>query len=587
MRNKLKSIGVILFSLGFSILLTFVFNSISLKITSYMKVKDNVVTVDDLHEGSLYKLTNIKKEKDYITISFKLSEPIGLTINYLKYKHEIYIDNKLVSQNIDESLGKYDNKYAYKSFVLEEDSIVTVKGKGVSATTHFIADEVTMDNHIQARTFIYSMYFICFFIIAVVNIIMFLNNRKQIHFLCMAITSIFVMFKVVIKGDLYFLIEMFGITIQNQYYLNILTGVIWTYFPVFAIAFFFKITISKKINYILAAIFILMLGLGFIGEYGYTYNIIVGLIIPFYLYILYFGIVNKKRMYIWVIVADIIIGASSFYKGGISSGYFPSGDVNFVTYIPATGQLVFIIIFLGIFLYSHFEEVHRLKDNQLQFERIKLLRGIGHDLKLPLSVIKSSNQIISKYDMSKEDRQDYLGTGLVAINELELMVQNISSYISNNKIKTNIKEEISVKESFQNLDKQFSIYKDNKDYYFKLVKYTKDAIINITYSNFYRLIFNLVNNAFKYTNEGGTITVSYEIFDKVYIYVEDTGIGMSASEIQKIFEPFYRADNARTKEGLGIGLSVVKNILDNAKAEIKVSSVVNEGTKIILIFDKK
>lgn len=97
----------------------------------------------------------------------------------------------------------------------------------------------------------------------------------------------------------------------------------------------------------------------------------------------------------------------------------------------------------------------------------------------------------------------------------------------------------------------------------------------------YRAFYNLVENAVKYNRPGGTVKVAMERRDgKAAVRIEDTGLGIGAEELRHIFEPFYRADPSRSQSipGSGLGLSVVRMILERHRGEIGVESQPGEGT---------
>jgi two-component system phosphate regulon sensor histidine kinase PhoR len=93
---------------------------------------------------------------------------------------------------------------------------------------------------------------------------------------------------------------------------------------------------------------------------------------------------------------------------------------------------------------------------------------------------------------------------------------------------------------------------------------------------------NLIDNAVKYTPEAGTININVISGEKdVSISVEDNGSGIPQEDLPRIFERFYRVekDRSREKGGSGLGLSIVKHILELHNIQIKVESEVNKGTK--------
>jgi two-component system phosphate regulon sensor histidine kinase PhoR len=102
-------------------------------------------------------------------------------------------------------------------------------------------------------------------------------------------------------------------------------------------------------------------------------------------------------------------------------------------------------------------------------------------------------------------------------------------------------------------------------------------------AQFDQVLLNLLENAIKFTPAGGTVTISSK--DKEGCFsVDDTGIGMPESEIPKIFQRFYRIDRARSKGSTGLGLSIVKHILDSHDAKITVTSKEKKGSSFLLEF---
>jgi len=110
--------------------------------------------------------------------------------------------------------------------------------------------------------------------------------------------------------------------------------------------------------------------------------------------------------------------------------------------------------------------------------------------------------------------------------------------------------------------------------------------VKATTEDMEHLLSNLVNNAIKYTNPGGKVTVSFrEERDRVIGVVADTGIGIAPEEIPRIFDEFYRAESAKGKApGTGLGLSIVKRVVGLYGGDIHVESEVGKGSRFIFSF---
>ena len=100
-----------------------------------------------------------------------------------------------------------------------------------------------------------------------------------------------------------------------------------------------------------------------------------------------------------------------------------------------------------------------------------------------------------------------------------------------------------------------------------------------------RVIINIISNSVKYTPDGGKIDVYVgSVHNDVYIKIKDTGIGIPQSDIDKIFERFYRVDKARSRQmgGTGLGLSIAKEIIEQNNGNISITSELGKGTEVVI-----
>ena len=98
----------------------------------------------------------------------------------------------------------------------------------------------------------------------------------------------------------------------------------------------------------------------------------------------------------------------------------------------------------------------------------------------------------------------------------------------------------------------------------------------------HQILINLLDNAMKYTPDGGVITLGTRPYGaaEVEIFVKDSGVGIPAEDVPRLFERFYRVDKARSRElgGTGLGLAIVKHLVLAQNGEVRVESVLNEGS---------
>ncbi|WP_024790471.1 cell wall metabolism sensor histidine kinase WalK [Lebetimonas sp. JS085] len=162
------------------------------------------------------------------------------------------------------------------------------------------------------------------------------------------------------------------------------------------------------------------------------------------------------------------------------------------------------------------------------------------------------------------------------INSLLLLTKNLNN--QNNKLIELDDVLLQVLERFEGKlkEKNLKLHIEN----FEKVLFTGDKnLIYVVFSN-------LIENAIKYTPENKNIYVSLYQDSNIHFIVEDEGIGIKKEEISKITDEFYRIEKSRNKktEGFGLGLSIVKKIVEFYNGKIIISSEVNKDTKVEVVF---
>jgi nitrogen fixation/metabolism regulation signal transduction histidine kinase len=116
----------------------------------------------------------------------------------------------------------------------------------------------------------------------------------------------------------------------------------------------------------------------------------------------------------------------------------------------------------------------------------------------------------------------------------------------------------------------------------KLVKkYSEGNFITADIKKIDQVIWNLINNSVKAVNEEGIIEITIYAKDRdIYLSIKDNGVGIASSEMAKIFTPFY----SKFSSGIGLGMAIVKRIIDEHNFDIKIISEKNIGTEVIICF---
>ena len=225
-----------------------------------------------------------------------------------------------------------------------------------------------------------------------------------------------------------------------------------------------------------------------------------------------------------------------------------------------------------------------LKDEQER--RNKFIMGISHDLRTPVALIKGYSEAITDGVVGDMDEiKKSLGIVETKADQLESMINDLINYVKlNNADWLQTLEPISLKpllENFASSSKSTAeVYKRNI-----VIEIDVDENLKVPMDKnlVNRVLENLFSNALRYTRDGDSITIScIQKKDSVVVSVTDTGIGMEEKDLQRIFDLFYRATNSRREQGMGIGLSVVKTVIDAHGWKIGVESELGKGSSFII-----
>jgi two-component system phosphate regulon sensor histidine kinase PhoR len=214
--------------------------------------------------------------------------------------------------------------------------------------------------------------------------------------------------------------------------------------------------------------------------------------------------------------------------------------------------------------------------------------NVTHELKTPLTSI--SGFVETLQDGAAEDpevRNKFLDIIAIETARLKRLIEDIL-IISDieNKREVNTDSDINVRESIEEILASMKPIIEAKGV--KVITYyAYEIYIGGNPDRFKQLMVNLIENAVKYSYDGGTVTITAKRKEgKVYISVNDEGIGISEENLSRIFERFYRVDKSRSQKvgGTGLGLAIVKHIAALFEAEIQVESEPGKGSTFTVIF---
>lgn len=218
----------------------------------------------------------------------------------------------------------------------------------------------------------------------------------------------------------------------------------------------------------------------------------------------------------------------------------------------------------------------------------EIFSNISHELKTPLNVIYSTNQLMELYlknDSFDSNREKVAKCISVVKQNCYRFIKLINNIVDMSKIDSGYYRVSLSNENIvnitENIVQSVSDYVKRKGLNIIFDTNTEEKIIACDPIKIERIILNLISNAIKFTNAGGSIFVNLiDKYDTVEISVEDTGIGMSKKDLDNIFKRFHQVDKSlsRNSEGSGIGLTLVKSIVELHGGKISAESTLDKGS---------
>ena len=274
---------------------------------------------------------------------------------------------------------------------------------------------------------------------------------------------------------------------------------------------------------------------------------------------------TKNYVVYFTILSDYYLGAKYLFIEIPKNSALTAMIYEKIALYSTIALIIFLII--GYFLAKLF--IKPMKDS------IKLLdnfiKDATHEINTPISIINTNIEMVDSSKLSKRESK--------ILNRVRIASRTLETVYKDLKFAT-----------LENSSKQESIKFNLKDVveerveYFSLLIESKKLKINLNLEDFYieadpkliaRLIDNLISNAIKYNRNGGSISI---IINEKKLIVEDSGIGIKKENLDKLFTRYIRFNNS--EGGFGLGLNIVKQIVDIYNLKIDITSELEKGTKV-------
>lgn len=209
--------------------------------------------------------------------------------------------------------------------------------------------------------------------------------------------------------------------------------------------------------------------------------------------------------------------------------------------------------------------------------------NVSHEMKTPIAIIKNYAELLKAEHITEEQRKDYAESIEGAAMRLSSLISNILKLnkLENQRITPEVKL-YDVSRQLCECILQFEDAWEEKE--LELETEIEDAAMVEADESLLELVWNnLLSNAIKFTEPGGTITVKQTTDDRfIKVVVSDTGCGMDCDSMKHIFDKFYQGDTSHSKEGNGLGLALVKRVLELLDGDIQVFSEQAKGSSFVV-----
>ena len=215
--------------------------------------------------------------------------------------------------------------------------------------------------------------------------------------------------------------------------------------------------------------------------------------------------------------------------------------------------------------------------------KVDFISNVSHEIKTPLAVIQNYATLIQDESLDSIKRKEYAKTLITASKRITDLITNI---LKLNKLEN---QEIQEKHEAFNLTDalsesvvEFESLIENKNIDLDC---DFDDVTIVSSKSLLEIVWNnLISNAIKFTDNGGKVAITLKRIDtNVEISVSDTGCGMTSETGERIFEKFYQGDTSRSSAGNGLGLALVKKVIDILGGEISVFSELNKGSTFTIL----
>ena len=225
--------------------------------------------------------------------------------------------------------------------------------------------------------------------------------------------------------------------------------------------------------------------------------------------------------------------------------------------------------------------------NGMDYMRKDFMSNVSHEIRTPVAAIAGFSEMLLDGGLSEQEQKEYLSYIYQESQRLSRMSENMlhMSRLDHQNI-VDLSQEVKVDEQIRRCIILLGEKWPDKDIHYEL-QLEKCSIVS-NYDLLFQLWTNLIDNAIKYSEQSSTIWISLKTENhSLKISIKDEGVGISKEKLSKIYDKFYQCDESHKKQGSGLGLSIVKRIIELLKGTILCESEEGIGTTMTVILPVK
>lgn len=217
--------------------------------------------------------------------------------------------------------------------------------------------------------------------------------------------------------------------------------------------------------------------------------------------------------------------------------------------------------------------------------RLDFFANVSHELRTPITVMRGYSESLADGVVKAEKQQQYYQR---MVSECQSMERLVGDLLTLSKMQNPHfvveKEPVNLAQIFYDILRGYKAIAEKKQ--IQLLFSCQEEIVMMLgdYDRLRQLFTNIIDNAIKFSREGGRVWITITKKDKIEVSIRDEGVGISEEELPNIFDKFYKSKLRQNAKGSGLGLVIAKSIVEKHEGTIEVDSKPGEGTEFRFYF---